>query len=399
MYDFTASILEYRNFKIDISKATQDLIDIVDKSRSSPFSWKGQFSPQFIEFLLEEYPKANAILDPFCGSGTVIYEALLNRKQNICGIDINPAAIILAKFSAYSKLKLLDRKELFLHTFEHIAAELEYVNEESIQTALLSKFKNDHLAQCILLNAFRDKDQTSKKLILKSAKYVEEKLINLPYAPNSDIFIEEGDSRDIPFGENVFDLLITSPPYINVFNYHHNYRKSVEALGKLPLIIAKSEIGANRKYRPNRFKTIIQYCIDMCLSLNEMHRVTKYESDIVLIVGNLSTVKGQAFYNGEIIFLISKALGCFEFIKKLERNFMNRYGRPIKEEIIFLKNKKKLVLDRNELIRIGRNIAKFVLNNALNNIDEQHPNHNEIIQAISSIEDIPPGPFIKDFLQ
>lgn len=33
-------------------------------------------------------------------------------------------------------------------------------------------------------------------------------------------------------------LLITSPPYINVFNYHQKYRRSVEALGYDVLAIA-----------------------------------------------------------------------------------------------------------------------------------------------------------------
>ncbi len=59
--------------------------------------------------------------------------------------------------------------------------------------------------------------------------------------------------------ENQIDFVITSPPYINVFNYHQNYRQSAEILGWDLLKIAKSEIGSNRANRGNRFYTIIQF--------------------------------------------------------------------------------------------------------------------------------------------
>ncbi|MDX6036802.1 DNA methyltransferase [Acinetobacter baumannii] len=398
MYDFISDVLEYRNFKVEVSEATQNLLNIVDKSRTSSFSWKGQFSPQFVEFLLEEYTETSSILDPFCGSGTVIHESLLNKKSKICGIDINPAAIILAKFSEYSKFKLIERKEIFSATVTKI---FNIINEQNLQIELLNvnclqDFKDDHLAQCILLNAFKDKSEIKKEVLLKSIQYIEKMLLNLPYSPNSLLYIQEGDSRQLPFSKNEFDLIITSPPYINVFNYHHNYRKAIEALDKLPLIIAKSEIGANRKYRANRFKIVAQYCIDMALSLNEMNRVTRDNGDIVLIVGNLSTVKGQVFYNGEIIYLISKLLGSFSFQKKLERNFINRYGHIIKEEIIFLKNSHSLNYSFDEIISLGRDVANFVLNNALINVSDQHPTYVEIKEAIESIYEIMPGAFIKE---
>ncbi|MEP9412025.1 MAG: hypothetical protein HRF42_11640 [Candidatus Brocadia sp.] len=49
------------------------------------------------------------------------------------------------------------------------------------------------------------------------------------------------------------DLIITIPPYINVFNYHRNYRSIMDILGFDILKVAASEIGSNRKNRGNRF--------------------------------------------------------------------------------------------------------------------------------------------------
>ena len=39
------------------------------------FQWNGQFSPRFIEALLEKYTqKGYHVLDPFMGSGNVLFE-------------------------------------------------------------------------------------------------------------------------------------------------------------------------------------------------------------------------------------------------------------------------------------------------------------------------------------
>lgn len=54
----------------------QTNLNIVEKIRSNPFVWRGQFSPQLIEVLLKAYCLPNSIiLDPFAGSGTVLIEA------------------------------------------------------------------------------------------------------------------------------------------------------------------------------------------------------------------------------------------------------------------------------------------------------------------------------------
>ena len=55
---------------------SQRLLNIEEKNRSNLFAWRGQFSPQLIECLLEAYCPAEAVvLDPFVGSGTVLLEA------------------------------------------------------------------------------------------------------------------------------------------------------------------------------------------------------------------------------------------------------------------------------------------------------------------------------------
>jgi len=64
--------------------------------------------PQIAKRLIEKYGRdKKAILDPFCGSGTVLVEGLLNGKD-VFGYDINPLAVLISKV----KVTPIDVKEL-----------------------------------------------------------------------------------------------------------------------------------------------------------------------------------------------------------------------------------------------------------------------------------------------
>ncbi|OAD20333.1 methyltransferase, partial [Candidatus Thiomargarita nelsonii] len=149
------------------------------------------------------------------------------------------------------------------------------------------------------------------------------------------------DARNTHLNENGFDFVITSPPYINVFNYHQNYRRSVELLGWDVLSVAKSEIGANRKFRSNRFLTVIQYCMDMAQVFIELSRVCKNNAQLILVVGRESNVRKTAFYNAELLKTIATELLCMEFIQQQHRVFKNKFGKNIFEEILHLKVNKE----------------------------------------------------------
>jgi len=72
------------------------VLDIADKTRGNPLAWRGQFSPQFVEALISNYAPGGAhVLDPFVGSGTVLFEAA-SLGHRATGVEINPAAAALA---------------------------------------------------------------------------------------------------------------------------------------------------------------------------------------------------------------------------------------------------------------------------------------------------------------
>jgi DNA modification methylase len=79
------------SLQIDKESIKQGELDLAAKTRRSLFPWRGQFSPELIELLIDKYAQAGGtILDPFCGSGTVLFEAA--RKKFSCyATEIIPA--------------------------------------------------------------------------------------------------------------------------------------------------------------------------------------------------------------------------------------------------------------------------------------------------------------------
>jgi hypothetical protein len=142
------------------------------------------------------------------------------------------------------------------------------------------------------------------------------------------------DARQMRLPDESVDAIITSPPYINVFNYHQNFRPGAESLGWRPLEAARSEIGANRKHRMNRFLTVVQYCLDMAQSLNEASRVLRSGSPLIVVLGRTSSVLGGSFKNGEIIRKLLGASNAFEEIGAAERVFVSRFGERIFEDLV-----------------------------------------------------------------
>ena len=377
----------------------QSNLDISAKARSSVLPWRGQFSPQLVEFLLSENTiPGECVLDPFCGSGTVMFE-VARLGRNARGFDVNPAAICLAKVSELSTLTAAARHQL-----------AEAVDEFVSLLRVPAANGNGHISPSEAVHIFHDLDATDTEAIalmallllsFGSVKQSDIKKINRAEvamqraifdAPvhSQDIQSAIGDARFLPVKENSVDYILTSPPYINVFNYHQNYRPIVEALGFLPLVAAKSEVGANRKFRQNRYMTAVQYCMDMGLFLVEAGRVARPDGVMTIVLGRESNIRSVAFKNGEIISAIAvEGLGC-ELLSWHERKFMNRFGESIYEDVLSIRLKD---VSSEQAVQIGRDVGAQVLRNALEYCPEER--RQEIETAIEAAPKIEASPEIK----
>jgi hypothetical protein len=160
------------------------------------------------------------------------------------------------------------------------------------------------------------------------------------------------------------DLVITSPPYINVFNYHQQYRAPVESLGWDPLHVARSEIGSNRKHRGNRFLTVEQYCLDIADVLNELRRVCAPSSRIIFVVGRESNVRKTAFYNGDIVTKLGVRCAGLTAEARQERVFQNKFGTMIHEDILHFRHAPHLTTALEPPCQIAMEVLTSALDSA-----------------------------------
>jgi len=374
----------------------QRLLDIEDKQRSNLFAWRGQFSPQLIECLLDAYcPRDAVILDPFAGSGTVLYEAAQKGMQAY-GFEINPSAWSFSKLYEFANLTQQERDAAIGELRESIVAEFpivifsdeelspQVIEERVIRIGLLLEKHAKILfnALVVLLDIYHNR--VSNDLVQSRLAALADLVRNLPFTPNR-IKADLHDARYLPLPDGSIDFAITSPPYINVFNYHQNYRRSVELLGWDVLKVARSEIGSNRANRGNRFYTVVQYCIDMALALHEVFRCLKPGGRAVLIVGYESTVLGTAFHNADMIQRIATESGLFDLRLRQKRVFSNRFGQAIREDIMNLQKANGCgpVVDPAQ---IGRAVALGALKDGLSSVPAK--NRDALESAMGSADDL-----------
>ncbi len=325
----------------------QALLNIERKTRSNLFAWRGQFSPQLIECLLEAYClPGSVVLDPFAGSGTVLYETS-KKHLKAFGYEIAPSAWCFSKVYEFANVPSAERDETISELRDRIDAEFPImifsegelsVEEIEARIIRIGETLSDRAkilfgALVVILDIYNNRVTND----LVQSKFVSlSKLIHrLPYS-DRQIKADLQDARALPLQSESIDFVITSPPYINVFNYHQNYRRSVEILGWNLLHVARSEIGSNRANRGNRFYTVVQYCIDMADTLIELARVVRTGGRAIVIIGYESKVLGTPFYNADIIEKLARCSNMFDIVLRQQRVFTNRFGSPIREDVLNL---------------------------------------------------------------
>lgn len=346
-----------RAVPLDTTTISSKLLNIEDKRRSNLFPWNGQFSPQLVHTLLEEYAgPGDLVLDPFVGSGTVLVEAG-RLGLTAFGAEINPAACKMA--AVYPLMNLREQvrwghlRRLTDVLQDTVGATLPILSSGAAhsETALkrrllqLSQLEPARTPGRVLLEALIVlldfyKAGLNGERVLATWSRLSETVKGLPTA-TKPLVVYHCDARALPLDNSSVDLVVTSPPYINVFNYHQQYRASAEALGWDLLDVARSEIGSNRKHRANRFLTVTQYCIDISDSLKELQRVCRSGARMVFVVGRESNVMKTRFFNGDIVARVGAECVGLEPECRQERRFLNRYGDTIVEDLVHFRNVRK----------------------------------------------------------
>lgn len=334
----------------------QARLDVASKNRSNIFNWRGQFTPQLVEYLLGAFTShSSLVVDPFCGSGTVLLEAAAKQMCSL-GCEINPAAYAMSKFVGLGVLQIDQRALLFQGVLDKVLGLAKTHRKLPLFEAsddFREKYKNLLDCAATVFAAMEGKRELLLALIIlmrtesngrgdlgsaldRACMSVRADLYGLPFSANR-IDIELCDARMTHEKCRASaDVIITSPPYINVFNYHQNFRALLEVIGFDLLKVAESEIGYNRKNRGNRFRTVVQYALDMEQCLVSFALTLKNGGTLILVVGHESNVRGVPFSNSAILREIADSLRCFHLKGERHRVFVNRFGKSIREVILIL---------------------------------------------------------------
>lgn len=391
--------MKFRNISLNES-LPDSLVNIKEKTRSNLFTWRGQFSPQLIEQLLCNYAsETDVVFDPFLGSGTILFEsALLGLKASGC--EINPAAVSFAKiYELINKprknvIDSIGNIEKLVSKYTNDLPLFESADIKDFESEILDALSDEteDITRTILLALITGLDFETKKLDVKRINNVWGTLrSNIENLPQSKVKLRcyQRDSRKTSLNKKSVDFVVTSPPYINVFNYHQNYRKSIEKTGVDVLAVAKSEIGANRKFRQNRFLTVVQYCMDMSQVFCELGRICTDNAKIIFIVGRESNVRRTSFKNAMLITSVAKVCG-FHLEGEQQRVFTNKFGESIYEEILRFSIVKSSVGDT--LVE-SRKIGQKALKKALSYCEEEVKD--EIKEALQKSNNIDVSPILK----
>lgn len=395
---------------VDRESVPKHRLDIARRVRTNPLRWKGQFSPQLVEELLRAYASAGSrIVDPFVGSGTSLGEAA-RLGLAASGSDLNPAAVVLARLYAISNLDFEERRARLRSVrsslIENIglpgpslfvAARRRVRSRTQIEDGLVRTWRETgpgterNLAAALVVLCDFFQPGLDLGAVHRTWSRIERVVADLPISERP-VSIRHADARALPLESGAADLVVTSPPYINVHNYHQTYRRSVEALDCDVLDIARCEIGSNRHNRGNRFLTVIQYALDMTLALQEMARVTRCGGRLILVVGRESTVRGTRFFNGELVAELAVHAIGMSMDRRQERVFRNRYGADIVEDILHLRSPGAEVM-RERALEAARGAARSVLEGAAPRVPARERHGLE--DALARVSDLPPSPILE----
>lgn len=282
------------NFHLN-NKGVSNALQTRNLSRHRWYFYKEGFSPSLVVKAIEEsnLKTDDLILDPFNGSGTVTLTSSINGYRSI-GFEVNPFTSFL------STTKSINLKN---ETFQNLAnktidicqkGEKSYLNTFSTFTKNAQKGKNKWLFNTDVLESFiaghnslnnvaNSRSESLVSLALLSAvmknsnakkdgkclRYknnwqemnlnrnsfisdfrdnIEMISLDLNDKIKQKPIIKTGDSRKLLLGlKDNFKLCITSPPYLNTFDYTDIYR---------PELFLGGFVKSSRELRELRFKTV-----------------------------------------------------------------------------------------------------------------------------------------------
>ncbi len=264
-----------------------------------------KFFPELPRYLIRRYSrKGERVLDPMCGSGTVVLESLLSERIAI-GIDIDPMAQLITRTKTKSldcnKLEsriknLIDRiyltyvdttqapsipefhyrdnwfRPFVLHELGIIKEAINYITEGDTSTEFRDFFlivfssiirdvsnADPHCTRTVIRKKLirnivaGETISKFKDALAKQVQAMSELATSLQLIDSREVILKEESATAMNLEDNSIDLAVTSPPYINAVDYPRTHQLEMYWLGMIgngPLSnMKRNYIGTETVYK------------------------------------------------------------------------------------------------------------------------------------------------------
>lgn len=290
------------------------------------YPYRGKISAKDAENIISKLPNTGNFLDPFCGSGTIVYEAE-KHGLNAFGVDNNPLAITIAKAKTHRGNG--DQVSFGNDIVEKAIKDLSTGNYRDMPINVKNCFHEKTAAEIMCVKNYFDemndflkgvffgtialvaracngyvwtsstvgKNMESKQYVSFFEKFIakikkhSKHLIDVDSQGASTII--SGDSRCLSkfLEPNSIDFVFTSPPYFDGLDYTAYYGKLIYEIFEVDRVQIKK----------NLIQHVDSYKADMKQVLDEIDIVTSDNALIVFVVGDKKVgkevINGGDFFN------------------------------------------------------------------------------------------------------
>jgi len=308
--------------------------------------YAAKYIPQLPRMIIEEHTnERHTVFDPFCGSGTSLLEAALLGRKSI-GTDCHPIATLIARAKTTTlepcELEQVQRfaTELPARVFPHLSDSEEIpamrslrqwfsppaIQELAFLRGRIRRMPADNVRQflecmlsSIIVSVSNQESETRyaaklkqigsghtifrfKRKLIKELAAIENlsKIPRVRRNPPKIIMADLTDPREIGFIEpDSVDLIVTSPPYPNSYDYYLYHKWRLIWLGFDVDRVKQAEIGSRNEYSSKRAP--IETFIDrMHLAFISIGRMLKPSKLAYFFVGD-AVIDGQ-FHDMELVY-------------------------------------------------------------------------------------------------
>ena len=335
--------------------------------------YPAKFIPQIPRHLIELLSEpGERVLDPFCGSGTALVEAIIAGREAV-GIDINPLSALIAKVKAtplteeqMSKIaqvvaaigndidRLYQSPTLFVNhdgqvpdyptpdfpklTFwfkDFVIRELALIKHHIINDLTdtnVKDFLKVALSAIIVTVSNQDSDtryvrrekktapgDTHQAFARKAASMQKgmRALRQRAGERRAEVHVADAQLLDQVLEADSAHLCVTSPPYPNAFSYHLYHRNRLYWLDMDPHELKRKEIGSHRKYSAPNGATSETFRQEMSHCFTGIYHTLIPGRYFCILIGD-SIIRGTKVNNSELLIDVAENTG-FELVREIRR--------------------------------------------------------------------------------